>query len=411
MDYEDAERMTGAPLAERVSPVTREQIYRTIGYYAAFVILGLVGAALGPTLPDLAERTGSRLDEISFLFVTHSLGYLLGSFQGGRWYDPVPGHVGMAAALVVMAGMLLLTPAISALWVLVAVWLVLGLAVGAVDVGGNTLLVWVHGDRVGPFMNGLHFFFGVGSFLSPILISRVMLAGGGIGWAFGLLALLVLPVAVWLLRLPSPATVQAPRADGPARQVGWLPVALIGLLLFLYVGAEVGYGGWIYTYALGTGVRDEATAAYLVSVFWGALTVGRLLAVPVAHRFRPRTILLGGLVGCLLSLGIVWGNRVWGTWVGTVSLGLSMAAIFPTTIALAERHLRISGRVMGWLFVGSGAGGMFLPWIVGQFVEQVGPQAMLPIFVVDVVAALSVLIIILSRFDRLIGEGTGSQSH
>jgi hypothetical protein len=34
----------------------------------------------------------------------------------------------------------------------------LGMAEGALDVGGNTLLVWVHQEKVGPFMNGLHFF-------------------------------------------------------------------------------------------------------------------------------------------------------------------------------------------------------------------------------------------------------------
>ena len=48
----------------------------------------------------------------------------------------------------------------------------MGVAEGALDVGGNTLLIWVHRHKVGPFMNGLHFFFGAGAFLSPIIIAQ-----------------------------------------------------------------------------------------------------------------------------------------------------------------------------------------------------------------------------------------------
>ena len=57
---------------------------RTIGYFAAFVAIGLETAALGPTLPGLAEQTNTQLDAISILFPAHSLGYMFGSFFGGR---------------------------------------------------------------------------------------------------------------------------------------------------------------------------------------------------------------------------------------------------------------------------------------------------------------------------------------
>ena len=56
-----------------------DQISKTAGYYVAFISLGLAGAVLGPTLPGLAGHTNSRLDEISFLFVAHSVGI---------WLDP-----------------------------------------------------------------------------------------------------------------------------------------------------------------------------------------------------------------------------------------------------------------------------------------------------------------------------------
>jgi len=369
------------------------RISKTIGYYAAFTALGLVGASLGPTLSGLAEHTQAQLSEVSFLFAARSLGYLLGSFQGGRLYDRVPGHPLMAAVLIIMAVMMTLAPLISLLWLLAAVLLVLGVAEGTVDVGGNTLLVWVHRHKVGPFMNGLHFFFGAGAFLSPIIIAQTVLISGDIAWAYWVLALLMLPVIVLLLLLPSP-TPQVVSKDGLVGQVNHLLVALIALFFFLYVGAEIGFGGWIFTYAVALNLSGETTAAYLNSAFWGALTLGRLLAIPIAARFRPRLILLGDLLGCLISVGIIllWSNSLTATWLGTLGLGFSMASIFPTTISLAERRLTITGKVTGWFFVGASAGGMSLPWLIGQLFESIGPQVTMSIIMVDLIVAVGIFV-------------------
>ena len=128
-------------------------------------------------------------------------------------------------------------------------------------------------------------------------------------WLWALL--LCLPVALWLSRFPSPvppknarvlpedsghlsesdpAAVPAHAGAGRAKIV-----LLIALLLLFYVGAEVAFGGWIYTYAVALDLSDVTTAAYLTSAFWGALTVGRLLAIPLATRFRPRSILFAAV--------------------------------------------------------------------------------------------------------------------
>ena len=132
----------------------------------------MASAALGPSLPGLAEHTRSRMAEISILFVTRSSGYLGGSLLGGRLFDRIAGHPVIGVALVLIAGTLGVAPLLNSRWLLFAAILVLGIAEGAVDVGGNTLLVWIYRDRVGPFMNGLHFFFGLGAFLSPLIIAR-----------------------------------------------------------------------------------------------------------------------------------------------------------------------------------------------------------------------------------------------
>jgi FHS family Na+ dependent glucose MFS transporter 1 len=383
------------------------QTTKTVGYYVAFVALGLVMASLGPTLPGLAKQTRTDLSEISFLFTVRALGYLLGSVQGGRLYDRVPGHPLMATGLLLMGAMMVLAPLMPLLWLLAAVLLVLGAAEGTLDVGGNILLVWVHSDKVGPFMAGLHFFFGVGAFLSPIIVAQAVLVSGSITWAYWALALLTLPAVVWLLRLPS-TTAQTTAEGNPAGQVAHRPtgdvgefgqtarqgllVALLASFFFLYVGAEAGFAGWIFTYATALDLTGKTAAAYLTSAFWGALTLGRLLAIPIAARVRPRSILLGSLIGCLASVGLVllWPTALAATWLGTLGLGLSMASVFPTTLSLAERQIRLTGRVTRWFFVGGSAGGMSLPWMIGQLFESIGPRVTMFAIMIDLILAVVV---------------------
>jgi FHS family Na+ dependent glucose MFS transporter 1 len=77
-----------------------------------------------------------------------------------------------------------------------------------------------------------------------------------------------------------------------------------------------------------------------------------------------------------------------------------MASIFPTALSLAERRMILTGRVTGWFFVGSSAGAMLLPWLVGQLFEPVGPQILVYLLIFDLLAALlvfSVLILYSSR--------------
>lgn len=368
--------------------------HKTLAYFALLAVIGMETASLGPTLRDLAGQTHTQLGAISYLFTAHALGYMLGSFFGGRLYDRVPGHPVMAAMLALMAAMLALIPLIPTLWLLAASWLLLGVSGGSLDVGGNTLLVWVHGRQVGPYMNALHFFFGVGSFLAPLIVGWALALSGGITWAYWMLALLVLPVAIWLLRLPSPAAQNSANTH-PANQSDYEALirrvtALIALLLLLCVGAEAAFGGWISTYAVTLDMADATTAAYLTSAFWGALTVGRLLAIPLAARYRPRRILLADLLGCLTGVGILllWPGSTVALWLGTMGLGMGMASIFPTAITLAERRIPITGQVTGWFLVASSIGAMSLPWLIGQLFESVGPQVTMIAIFLDLVIAL-----------------------
>ena len=369
---------------------TPERLWQTAGYYAAFIALGMTTASFGPVLPYLAEQTHTQLSLISSLFAFRSLGYLIGSLRGGHLYDRRSGHPVVMFVLLGLAICIAVVPSIPLLIPLIVVLFGIGLGEGTLDVGANTLLIWVHGSKMGPFMNGLHFFFGIGAFIAPILIAQAVIQFGHFGPAYWLIGISILPVAFAFSRLPSPThqqTIEGSQSKPYNRRL----VILLIAFLFLYVGAEVGFGGWAFTYVTRLNLADEAAAAYITSAFWGALTVGRLLGFPISTRLQPAKILWVDLLGCLVSMGIIVfipGSTVT-IWIGALLLGLSMASIFPTALSLAEKRLNISGRITGWLFVGASLGGMVLPWVIGQVFEPFGaPIAMVLIFVDLVLATI-----------------------
>jgi MFS transporter, FHS family, Na+ dependent glucose transporter 1 len=391
--------MTAPSMISQDHVAARSRLVKTVIYYAGFVALGLTAASLGPTLTGLAENTRSTLGQVSILFTARSLGYLLGSVLAGRVYDRLPGHRLMAIGLVALGITLASAPIVPVLWALTGLLLVMGLAEGLFDVGGNTLLVWVHGEAVGPFMNALHFFFGLGAFIAPIIIGQVVLVTGGIKLAYWILAVLAITPAIALLAQPSPAS---PHSDSVSMK-GPVQTSLVAMLMvffFLYVGAEVSFGGWIYTYAEAQNLAVGAQAAYLTSAFWGSFTVGRLFSIPIARRFRPRVVLLVDLIGCIVSVSVMlaWPTSAWIGWVGAIGTGLFMASIFPTAILLAERRMALTGYITSLFFLGASTGAMLVPFLIGQFFERLGPPVTLGFILTALVLDLIVFFLLALRF-------------
>jgi FHS family Na+ dependent glucose MFS transporter 1 len=173
-------------------------------------------------------------------------------------------------------------------------------------------------------------------------------------------------------------------------------VVLISLVFGCYSGASLAYGGWIFTYATEMKLANAANAAYLTSVFWGALTLGRLIAVPLAVRLKPQTILWSDFLGALASLLVLflWPRSLPAVVIASAGLGFSLASIFPTTMSLSGRLMTLSGKITGLFAIGNSAGAMLIPWIAGQFFESSGPRSLSVVLLIDMLVALVVLFVL-----------------
>ncbi len=338
-------------------------------YLASFLIVGLSLSVLGPALTELRERSDSGLGDIGVLFVGQSLGYIVGSFVGGRLFDRFVGHRVYAGALMVVAVGMATVPLFDGLSQLFASFVVIGLGASVADLGANTLLMWQLGAGGGKAMNLLHLCFGIGALTAPLLVHV------GIDTATRVAAVGCVGLAGWAYTLPSPSAAAQAREE---HTEATLPLMMILCAFFaIYVGLELGFAGWVHTYA--EEIHFSAIGAtWLTTTFWIGFTLGRILASAIADRVAPATVLV---VSCSLALCasvvlVVGDGRTAAVWAGTALMGGATAPQFPGMMNLAERRLHITGSATMWFVGGAGIGGLVFPFVVGEWFDASGARAL-----------------------------------
>lgn len=368
-----------------------------VAYLSSFVVLGIVLGMLGPALPSLRAQVGTSIGGISFVFVAQSAGYLVGAVAGGRGFDRGFGHRLLAAALVLIAAGLLLVGQARTLAALCGAFVVLGLAIGFVEVGSNTLLIWSRNPTSASTINALHFVFGVGALISPLLVNRSLSAHGTVRLAYVATALAAVLAAAVVSSRSTPRPVDASehaRGEAAPRRL----LIAVALFFALYVGIEVGFAGWVATYAQTVGFGGSGTGAALTAVFWAAFTAGRLGAIGIARRVRPIVVLVEACVlSTVAAVGLVAARGSGAAvWVSTVLLAVGLAPQFATMLAFASEHLPLTGSATSWFMASAAIGGLTVPWLIGQLFSSAGPGA-LPAVVFIGTAATLLWVLVLDR--------------
>eukprot|EP00002_Diphylleia_rotans_P007666 TRINITY_DN17314_c0_g1_i1.p2 TRINITY_DN17314_c0_g1~~TRINITY_DN17314_c0_g1_i1.p2 ORF type:complete len:530 (-),score=100.60 TRINITY_DN17314_c0_g1_i1:338-1927(-) len=360
----------------------RTKMLATLSYCAAFACLGMILASLGPVYLELSDRTNIGLSSFGWLFTARSLGYLAGSAAGGPLFDMYAGNVLLAMSLLCTAIGNVLIPIARNIYLLLLGVSCQGVAMGFLDTGGNVLLMRVHEGQSGPYMQAMHLCFGLGSLVSPLFIRAAMGSmDGAFDWAFYGISIFIFIVSIFLMYSPSPALPKAQNTEPHPSDNKLLgltrPILILcihcGALLFVYVGLEVGYGAFLLAYSVESVGVTEAEGQYLTSLYWGSLSLGRLIAIPIATRYSPRQMLAVDFAGCFTAGVIIWTLHEYETalWVGSLIFGTSMGSIFPATISLGESYVAVSGRIASFFVMGAAFGETFVPMLLGQMLSRV----------------------------------------
>ena len=352
-------------------------IWLSIAAYSGMLIFGIVMAMLGSILPLLSERTQFDMAAAGGLFLVMNFCMLASMLSLGPLTDKFGKRPALVAgALLVAVALFLLGGADSYRELLVCV-LFLGAGGGALNGGTNVLIADLHSEpqRKAAALNLLGIFFGFGAMLLPFFVGSLV-ARLTLNTILYITAGLTLAPAVLFLMLafPGPKQQQGFRFSEAARVIGNPIVLLLGFTLFFQSGNEFIVGGYTSLYLTAELKLSFSHASYLLAGYWASIMVGRIVSSKLLSRVNSYTLVLLSALGSAAGVGLLQlAPGVLTAVIAVIVIGLSFAAIFPTTLGVAGSKCEAySGTAFGMLFAIALTGGMILPWAVGQVADAYG---------------------------------------
>ncbi|HEY3055314.1 MAG TPA: MFS transporter [Thermoanaerobaculia bacterium] len=340
------------------------------GMFVFGIVLAILGALFG--LPEMRSRLDVDLAQQGDIFLTLFLGIFLSTIVVGPMIDSFGNKVVLTASAVFVAVALAIFAYAHSFYAALVAAALLGFGGGGLNTSANALIADIYPDNRGPMLNMLGIFFGFGALFIPFLMASI--AGRlSIPQLLLIAAALAAVCAIAYLVMPFPrphetvgfsllASIKAVRIPG---------VLLFGVLLFFQSGNEASIGGWTSTYIVSLGIRPQM-ATWILAFYWAALMLGRFISAKLLERMTKERLVLasgaGSAIGCAVLMA---SHSIYVIALGAVIIGLSFAAVYPTTLAIAaDRYERLAGTIFGLLFAMGLIGGMIFPWIVGQVAQM-----------------------------------------
>jgi predicted MFS family arabinose efflux permease len=340
----------------------------------ALFVAGLYCAAFGPVLPFVAHDLDVSLDTAGLLLTVLFAGSIAASAAVAlALHGQDPRRLTLAGLSAVIVGTLLLGFAPTfALAVLAGA--TLGIGDGLI-IAALHILVGFTAKDVPSAVNRLNLHFAFGAIAGAIW-SGIILASTGERWivyagiaVFAAAALAVLTVAGAPPRGQTTTREEAFRL--PGNPTAWA----MGVVLFLYVGAEFGLGSWVSSYARESAHASVLAGALMTSGFWGAMAAGRLLN----HRYfsrggDPMLMLVIAAAGAGIAAFVLSASSgvIALAAVAAFAAGLFLGPVWPTTMAIATRG-SMADATATTVTMGN-AGGVVVPWLQGKVLVGAGPS-------------------------------------
>ncbi len=352
-------------------------MYLTAGCFFAFFAFGFIDNLKGPVLPELIRTQGLTLGQGGNVLFGAYMGFILATLVTGIAADAIGNRRILFLAGVCMSVGLAGISLIESVPMLVLMMFVMGLGLGAIEVGANGLIIELHPGNSGRFLNLLATFHGSGSLLVPLVVAWQLNAN--VGWRSVFLSAVVLSAPLAIAFAFASGRISGKKSLNV--EFDWRKMLRIGfagdmvwycLLICTYVAVELGVAAWLMEYLQTVRSQSTSESSYYLSGFFAMIMVGRFLGSFVVERLGYLRVvsvaLLGG--GICLVIGILGPNA----WVVAMPIsGLFFSIVFPTVAAhVTSMHKENNGLILGLLFTFGGIGGALGPWAVGMVGQRLG---------------------------------------
>ena len=370
--------------------------------YIAFISLGLPDSLLGAAWPTIRVDFDVPLSYMGLVSMIIAGGTIISGLLSERLTKKFGTRTVTIVSVFLTAAALLGFSTTHAFYQLCLWGIAYGLGAGAIDAALNNYVALHYNSR---HMSWLHCFWGVGTIISPYIMSYALThSTWNHGYRmvsylqFAIVVILLLSIPLWNIHKQSHQEQQEEPVLGikGALKIKGVPTLLIGF--FAYCAAEATTMLWASSYLEGTHGISKDKAAAFGSLFFIGITVGRFLSGFISEKFGDnRMIRLGtGIALCGVCCIVIPNPIV--SMIGFIIIGLGCAPVYPCIIHStpynfgAENSQGIIGVQMASAYVGS----TFMPPIFGLIANHISLQLM-PIYLA---AFLTLLLVMISLTEK-----------
>ena len=363
-----------------------------------FFVISFLTNIIGPLIPDIIHSFQLSLTLVAILPFAFFIAYGIMSIPSGMLIEAYGEKKLMLGAFVVaLVGSWLLALWPGYITAMISVFLI-GCGMAMLQVVINPLLRTAGGAEHYAFFSVLaQLIFGLASFVSPLVytwivthfhdqhpdaIIRILhqlvpanLSWISLYWLFGLIC-----VCMWLIIL----AVRFPRVERTAEEkieplhvyaslLTRKVVLLFFLGIFCYVGTEQGLSSWMSQFlVVYHHVDPHVTGAAAVSRFWGLMTVGGIVGLPLMKIWDSRKILIVFTFMALIcfSLALYGSDRL--SLICFPLMGFFASIMYPVIISLALNSVSAHHGAFAGILMTAIIGGAVIPLLIGAWGDHFG---------------------------------------
>lgn len=375
--------------------------------YLSIFIFPLFFLTLSPILLDISASTGIKTGDFNLVFTFFTIGSVIGqltSIQYNRRSSPLA---------VVVAGFIVLIPVtfalsrISSLYAFYILYLISGYILGVIWLQANNNIMRSRIKNKDRLISSALSFYPIGAFVAPYISTSIV--GRGMNWQILYYILIFLIIIIIILYLTI------------TRRIGYLSLKrdqkislkeiftdkrrnilfiLTAVMLVVYTISETVIATWAPTFFRTERAYNIGDAALVISLFWGGILVGRVIAGILSGKIRAYyLVLILSLTAVLSTVSIYFSGSRNLDLIIIVIVGLGYSAIFPLLVSTGSNVYKMgSGVLLTILFAAANLGVSLTPYMTRFFsgFSMLLSISLAPVFMM-VFIILSITIIIYSR--------------
>ena len=357
--------------------------------YLAFISLGLPDSLLGSAWPVMQADLSVGFSSAGIISMIVCGGTIISSLFSGKLIHRFgTGKLTFVSVTMTALALLGFSAFPSFIWLCIMA-IPLGLGAGSVDAALNNFVALHYEAK---HMSWLHCFWGVGATSGPIIMSLFLAKNND--WQKGFFTISLIQFAlVFLLFITLPLWKKLEKDDGEVsndykentEKISPLKIPGVKLALVSFVcycAAESTAGLWGSSYLVNYKGFSADDAARGISLFYGGITLGRLLTGFLTMKFNNRILIRSGQIICIIgAIFLLAPLPTYFSLIGLILVGLGCAPIYPCMLHETPTRFGTSASqsIMGIQMAFAYIGSTFMPPILG-FIASKTSIAIFPYF-------------------------------